>query len=183
MEAFAQVDGGVVEGLRLAACAHRSRALPERPHLKQWKIWSSRLAEKQRLVPEVRAVQGAGSALLGAAGAVGLEAEQLQDGGHGDGGADGGEVDGGPRSDWPWARMLARCWAWRSCLRRSRASASLRSRASKISCVAAFELVLGRDVADGAVQADGVVMGDVIERRCGGHRRATAAPGRGCSRP
>ena len=40
-------------------------------------------------------MQGAGAALLGAVRAVGLEAEQLQDGGHGDGGADGGEVDGG----------------------------------------------------------------------------------------
>ena len=54
------------------------------------------------------------------------------------------------------------CRVCRSCLRRSRASASLRSRAAKICCVAAVELVLGRDVADGAVQADGVVVGDVI---------------------
>jgi hypothetical protein len=33
------------------AYAHRSRALPERPHLKHWKVLSWRLAEKQRLVP------------------------------------------------------------------------------------------------------------------------------------
>ena len=43
-----------------------------------------------------RAVQGAGATLLGAVGAVGLEAEQLQDGRHGEGGADGVEVDGRP---------------------------------------------------------------------------------------
>ncbi len=46
-----------------------------------------------------RTVQGTGAALLGTAAAVGLEAEQLQDGGHGDGGADGGEVDRGTSSD------------------------------------------------------------------------------------
>ena len=34
--------------------------------------------------------------------------------------------------------------------------------------VASFEFVLGRDVADGAVQADVVVMGDVIGRRAAG---------------
>ena len=69
--------------------------MPERPHLKQWKVCWSRLTEKQRLVPDGRAVQGTRAALLGAVAAAGLEAEQLQDGGHGDGGADGGEVDGG----------------------------------------------------------------------------------------
>ena len=52
--------------------------------------------------------------------------------------------------------------AWRCCWRRWRASASLRSRASKISASRPSSLSLGRDVADGAVQADGVVMRDVI---------------------
>jgi hypothetical protein len=32
------------------AWAQRSKALPKRPHLKQWKICCCRLAEKQRLV-------------------------------------------------------------------------------------------------------------------------------------
>ena len=41
------------------------------------------------------AVQGTGAALLAAAAAAGLEAEQLQHGRHGDGGTHGGEVDGG----------------------------------------------------------------------------------------
>ena len=38
----------------------RSRALPLRPHLKQWKVCSFRLAEKQRLVPRVEPCKGHG---------------------------------------------------------------------------------------------------------------------------
>jgi hypothetical protein len=60
-EALAQIDGGVVKGQALA-WAHNSRALPERPHLKQWKVCWSRLAEKQRLVPDVEPVVGKGRA-------------------------------------------------------------------------------------------------------------------------
>ena len=36
------------------------QALPDRPHLKQWKECSWRLAEKQRLVPEVEPCRGHG---------------------------------------------------------------------------------------------------------------------------
>ena len=42
------------------AAAQRSRALPVRPHLKQWKAFLSRLAEKQRAVPEVDLCRGQG---------------------------------------------------------------------------------------------------------------------------
>ena len=42
------------------AWAQRSRALPERPHLKQWKACWSMLVEKQRLVPEVEPCKGHG---------------------------------------------------------------------------------------------------------------------------
>ena len=69
--------------------------------------------------------------LLHTAPAAELEAEQLQDGGHGDRGADGGEVDGGCEAGAAGAWLPV---AWRCCLRRSRAAASLRSRAAKISC-------------------------------------------------
>ena len=134
--------------------------MPARPHLKQWKMFSSRLAEKQRLVPEVEPSE-ARAALLGAVGAVGLEAEQLQDGGHADGRADGGEVDGGPRRG---SELKPRLLVLGLALLLA-AFAGLGQFA--VACVedllvAAFELVLGRDVADGAVQADGVVMVDVI---------------------
>ena len=76
------------------AWAQRSRALPDRPHLKQWKVCCSRLAEKQRLVPDVEPCKGHGPRCW-RPGAVGLEAEQLQDGRHRDDGPHGGEVDGG----------------------------------------------------------------------------------------
>jgi len=46
-----------------------------------------------------RAVQGAGAALLGAVSGVGVEAEQLEDGGQADGRPHGGEVDGRPMGD------------------------------------------------------------------------------------
>ncbi len=143
------------------AWAQRSRALPERPHLKQWKVCCSRLTEKQRLVPDVEPCKGHGPRCWRAVAAAELEAEQLQDGGHGD------QRRARRRSRWQGVKPVRagaglaaglRVVAWR----RSRASASLRSRSAKISLVAAVELVLGRDVADGAVQADGVVMVDVI---------------------
>jgi hypothetical protein len=55
------------------------------------------------------AVPGARAALLGAAAAGDLEAEQLQDGGHRDGGADDGEIDGRTRGDRSLAlRLLVR---------------------------------------------------------------------------
>ena len=34
--------------------------MPERPHLKQWKRFLTKLAEKQRLVPEVEPCKGQG---------------------------------------------------------------------------------------------------------------------------
>ena len=40
------------------AAAHRSRALPERLHLKQWKVWALVLTLKQRAVPLVVPCKG-----------------------------------------------------------------------------------------------------------------------------
>ena len=51
-------------------------------------------------------MQRARAALLGAVAAAGVEAEQFQDGGHGDGGAHGGEVDGGRGRD-RWLTLLS----------------------------------------------------------------------------
>ena len=107
------------------------------------------------------AVQGAGATLLGAVRGQGLEAEQVEDGGQGDGGADGGEVDGWPIGDngltlpaavlglalllTPFASLDQLAIAFGEDLR-----------------VAAFEPGLGRDVAEGAVQPDRVVMRDEL---------------------
>ena len=108
------------------------------------------------------AVQGAWSALLGAATALSLPAEQVEDGGDGEGGADGGEVDGWPSSDdglRPAAIMLGLA-------RQTAAFAGLGESAVAFVgnvFVSALEAVLGGDVANGAVQADVVVVADEVE--------------------
>ena len=56
----------------------------------------------------------------------------------------------------------AACWAWRMLLAAFAGLGQFAIACGEDLLVAAVELVLGRDVADGAVQADGVVMGDVI---------------------
>ena len=43
---------------RRLARAHKSRALPERLHLKQWKVWALVLTLKQRAVPGFEACKG-----------------------------------------------------------------------------------------------------------------------------
>ena len=104
-------------------------------------------------------VQGARAALLGATFAGGLEAEELQHGRHGDGGTNGGEVDG--RS---WHTGLTRLLV----LSLSSVFASFAGLGEfavalvKDLLVAAIEFVLGRDVADGTMQSNVVVMDDVI---------------------
>jgi len=78
---YHHINSGMRGGIcaRLAVYAHKSRALPERLHLKQWRTCCSRWDEKQRLVLEGKACNGHGPCCSGAA--PGLEAEQLQDGG------------------------------------------------------------------------------------------------------
>ena len=107
------------------------------------------------------AVQGTRAASLGASGVGGPEAEQSQDVGHGCGGADGGEVDGGLRRDCGLRRRMLSL----ALPQETAAFAGLGQLA--VACVeyllvASVELVLGGDVADGAVQADGVVVEDVL---------------------
>ena len=170
MQSLAQVDGGIVDASGWLAWAHRSRALPERPHLKQWKVFWFRLAEKQRLVPEVEPCKGHGPRCWAPWRAAALEAEQLQDGGHGDGGANGGEVDGGARRGDGGARLLVLGLA-----QLLAAFAGLGQFAVAFGedfLVTAFEFVLGRDVADGAVQADVCCNGRRIRSRC---RRASSS--------
>jgi len=106
-------------------------------------------------------VQRARAALLGTLTTVGLEAEQLQDDGQGDGGADGVEVDGGTRR----GRWLSRRPLWLRLALLPALFAGLGQFAIAFGMdllVASFEFVLGGDVTDGAVQADGVVVVDII---------------------
>ena len=100
-------------------------------------------------------MQRAGAALLGALATAGLAAEQPEDGGHGDGGTDGGEVQGGASG-----RLRALALVVLGLALGLAALAGLGQFAIagvEDVAVAAVELVLGRDVADGAVQADVVV--------------------------
>jgi hypothetical protein len=105
-------------------------------------------------------VQGTGTAVLGGVVGMDLEAEQSEDGGHGDGGTDSGEVDGRVGDDgWTGRRVVL------GLAQQLAAFAGLGELAIAVGqdvLVAAVELVLRGDIADGAVQADMVVMGDVI---------------------
>ena len=79
------------------ACDHESSAFPWQPHLKQRNPGAPGLFEvggEATAGSRGGAVQRTRPALLGAANAVGLEAEQLQDGGHAHECSDGSEVDG-----------------------------------------------------------------------------------------
>jgi len=105
VQAFAQIDGGIVGGLVVGL----------RPQV-QRVAGAAALEAMEEVLVEVgreaaadagrRAVQRARAALLGTTGAVGVEAEQLQDGGHADGGANGGEVDRRPASGGRLAQRL-----------------------------------------------------------------------------
>ena len=90
---MAEIDGRIVDGL-LVAWAHRSRALPERPHLKQWNMFWSRLAEKQRLVPEVEPCKGQGPRCWLPRVLLAWKPSSCRTAAMVDGGADGGEIDG-----------------------------------------------------------------------------------------
>ena len=91
---MAKVDGGIVDGLFGSLC-------PEFECV----AGSAALEALVGVLFEVggeaaacaggRAMQGAWPSLLGASDGFGLEAQELQDRGHGDGGPDSGEVDGG----------------------------------------------------------------------------------------
>src|ERR1700676_168705 len=106
-------------------------------------------------------MQGARATLLSTVNATGLEAEQLQDGCQGDRSSDGVEVDGRAWAGPGWLTAgrvlsLALLFATLACLGQF-AVAGVQDL-----LVTAFEFVLGGDIADGAVQTDLVVMGDVI---------------------
>jgi hypothetical protein len=160
VEALAQVNGGVVDGL----------ASGLGPEVESVAAFAA-LEAAEHILVEVggegaagaggRAVQWAGAALLSAAGAAGVEAEQLQDGGNGHDVADGGEVDRGA-SGW-------RCLGWRLLL------LDLAELLATFAClgqfavasgedflVPAIEFVLGCEVVYRGVQADVVVINGVI---------------------
>ena len=108
----------------------------------------------------VGTVQGTGTAVLGGVVGVDLEAEQSEDGGHGDGSADGGEVDGRVGSSSRAGRRVVLGLAEQ--LAAFAGLGELAIAVGKDVLVAAVEFVFGCDITDGAVQADEVVMGDVI---------------------
>src|ERR1043166_3229564 len=120
----------------------------------------------------VRAVQGTGAAVLGAELGVGLAAEQLKDSGDRHGGANGVEVDGGA------GRLGALFPALLACLPQLLAAvSSLGEFAIALAVnglIVAEEFVLGGDVADGAVQANVIVMSDEV-----GHDAAGVVEGGG----
>ena len=105
-------------------------------------------------------MQGARAALLGAVGGVGAEAEQLEHGRHADGGPHGGEVDAGTLSDSAMTLRLRLPLLVLSLAKFFAAFTSLDQLAiprGEDFGVTSFEPILGRDVVDGAVQADIVV--------------------------
>src|SRR5260370_32166861 len=62
---FFQAEDGIrdssvtgVQTCALPISAHSSSAFPERPHLKQWKVWAWVLTLKQRAVPIVEPCKG-----------------------------------------------------------------------------------------------------------------------------
>jgi hypothetical protein len=164
-ESGTQIDGGIVWGLMCG----RGPEVEGVAGASAFEAVEGILVEMSREAAAGaggRAVQGTGSAFLGAP-AVERAAEELQDGGDGDGGLDGGEVDGGPR----------RCRGWR--IRDSRltlafvlglaesgaAIAGLGEFAVAVLedlSILAVEFVFGGNVVDGAVQPRGVVVVGVI---------------------
>ena len=119
------------------------------------------------------AVQRARSAVLGALSGAGLPAEQLEDGGDRDGGADGDEVDGETRNGMWRDSVLTLSSA---CIALGLAFvltdfAGLGEFAVAFignGLVSSFEAILGSDVADGAVQADVVVVGGEVAHDASG---------------
>ena len=98
MQAFAEVDGGVVDG-QLFGLRPQVQGVAGAVALEAVEDIRVEFGGEAVAGAGGRAVQGARAALLGAARADGLPAEQLQDGGDGDGGTNGGEVDRGQWSD------------------------------------------------------------------------------------
>ena len=113
---------------------------------------------KQRASPAVAPCNGQGPRCWAPRLVARLEAEQVQDGGHRDGGG------ARRRSRWPGVpRAVPVLGGWPDAAACAFAGlGQLAVAGGEDFRVAAFELVLGGDVADGAVQADGVVMLDVI---------------------
>ena len=126
-----------------------------------------------------RAVQRTRATLLGTPLAARSKAEQVQHSGHGDDGPHSGEVDGGAGG----GRGCGFGAGGLALLPAAFAGLGQLAIAGLVNLlVAAIEFVLGRDVADGAVQADRVVVQDVIghdaagviERQRGEHADAIA---------
>ena len=140
-EALAQIEGGVI-GRLLGRLSPQVQGIAGPAALEAVKNLLLEVGREAAAGATGRAVQWAWSALLGAAAASGLEAEQFQGGGHRDGGANRGEVDGLPRSDHGLSLVLLVLSLAHS-FRCSRALASLRSRSSKISFSRPSSLSLG----------------------------------------
>src|SRR6266849_8100454 len=98
MQAIAEVDGGVVDGLT-CGLGPQVQGVAGAAAFEAMKVVLVQVGREAPARAMGRAVQGAGAALLGAVGAARLEAKQAEDGGHGDGGANGGEVHGGALTD------------------------------------------------------------------------------------
>jgi hypothetical protein len=166
VEAFAQVDGSIVRGL-VGGLSPQFQSIAVSVAFEAVKGVKLQVGGEGAAGARGRTVQRARAALLSAADALGLEAEELQDGVHTDGSANGGEVDRGPRSGdrrsrWLLVLNLALLFAAFAGLGQL-AVASIED-----FLVAAFELVLGRDVADSAVKTDGIVMEDIIGNEASG---------------
>jgi len=100
-EALAEVDGGSVRGETVGLGPEVQRVAGAAA-LEAMEALLLKVGGEAAAGAGGGAVQGAGAALLGTVGAVGLEAEQLQDGSQGDRGADGSEVDGRARRGRRW---------------------------------------------------------------------------------
>ena len=142
------------------AAAHRSRALPERLHLKQWKVCVWVLTLKQRAVPWPEPCKGQAAALLAVVIGTGREAQEGQDLGDGDGGTDGGEVNGGAFGIGAGFELVMA--GLPHALAAFAGLGELAVACGMDGGIVAEQAVVGGDVADGAVQADMVVMVDEI---------------------
>jgi hypothetical protein len=159
-KALAQIEGGVV-GRLLGGVGPKVQGVATAAALKAVEILLIEVGREAAAGATGRAVQRARAALLAAAAGGGLEAEQFQDGRHGDGGANGGEVDG-------WTRRVGGLTLRLLVLSLTQFFATFTRLGQFAVAVvgdflgAAVEFVLGRNVADGGMQADGVVMDDVV---------------------
>src|SRR5206468_7396558 len=93
-QTLAQVEGCIVDGLTVGQCPE-IQSVPGASALEALEGVLLQVGGEAAGRPRGGAVERAGAALLGALCAAWLEAEQAENGSHGDGGADGVEVDSG----------------------------------------------------------------------------------------